>query len=832
MSGRRAAPRPAHPAPVGPPAALGVAYVLIAAGLAGALVWPVFGTWRVALVTAVGAVGGLGLALLGRRLRWPGWGTALAGLGLYLVVAVPVAVPYRAGSVRDVLRGVVEALAGIVVGWKQLLTLDLPVQEYRATLAPWLAAVLAASLLGTALAVRPDRRAAWAAPVMGLLGALAAAVGPAQAGASLHLGLLTVPDARTTIVGGALVAVTVTWLALRTRIARSRAIAAATATTGGPHRGRRTTAGALGAPVLGVAMALVALAAGLLVAPWAADAADRRSLRAQTDPRQVIAAAPSPLDRYRAAFAPEAAGTELFRVEVSGEAVDRLRIAVLDEYDGQHATTSTDSQRFVREPRSSSSAATSQVTVQIGDGFSGIWLPLPAGALTAPRFTGARADELAATYYVSAAAGAAVVTAGAEAGTAAVVGLTAGDGYTVSAGPSAPATLGAPGSDPLLDADAYPQLVRWVRHQGTTRDALGLTELVERLRARGYLSHWLGEDDATAWLDETGTDLTVVPAYAGHSTARVEALFTDLNDQEAAVGASAGDEALVAAVGDDEQFATAAALLARYLGYESRVVLGVRLASDDDTLTTCDDGACGSDALAAWVEVRSPGGAWVAMDADPQTAAAPRPVTQGQELPQNPTRVQRTDPQVVEPPDAVQDSSSSATPEPPPDPEPEARWMPLLRGIGLGAAALLVVLAPLLTVPIAKAVRRGARRRARVPEVAAVGAWAELSDRCLDLGVPLTGATRREAAEASGRPSATALAVLVDEAVYAPVPPGAPVGDEAWRLIADDLADLGHTYSPWARSVAAMRPRSLIRALSRPWAQAPEPSSTTSKEKP
>ncbi len=48
----------------------------------------------------------------------------------------------------------------------------------------------------------------------------------------------------------------------------------------------------------------------------------------------------------------------------------------------------------------------------------------------------------------------------------------------------------------------------------------------------------------------------------------------------------------VAAVGDDEQFAVATALIARELGFPARVVVGARLETADATLSTCDAGEC------------------------------------------------------------------------------------------------------------------------------------------------------------------------------------------------------------------------------------------------
>ena len=123
------------------------------------------------------------------------------------------------------------------------------------------------------------------------------------------------------------------------------------------------------------------------------------------------------------------------------------------------------------------------------------------------------------------------------------------------------------------------------------------------LRERGYLSHAVSVDP-----ESPPTWLTEIPGYtfessaSGHSLARIDALFRALLDREAEVGDA--DLPLVAAVGDDEQFSVAVALIARELGFPARVVVGARLASDD-ALRTCDAGACRGGDIVAWTEANA-----------------------------------------------------------------------------------------------------------------------------------------------------------------------------------------------------------------------------------
>ena len=85
------------------------------------------------------------------------------------------------------------------------------------------------------------------------------------------------------------------------------------------------------------------------------------------------------------------------------------------------------------------------------------------------------------------------------------------------------------------------------------------------------------------------TDYTFQPSASGHSLARVDAMFGRLLERETDTRAAASEN-YVAAVGDDEQFAAAVALIAQELGFPSRVVVGARLASADPSLPACEEG--------------------------------------------------------------------------------------------------------------------------------------------------------------------------------------------------------------------------------------------------
>jgi hypothetical protein len=379
------------------------------------------------------------------------------------------------------------------------------------------------------------------------------------------------------------------------------------------------------------------------------------------------------------------------------------------------------------------------------------------------------------------------------------------------------ADLGDTTSGSSLDGDQWPQLIDWVKRQSQSRDAAGFTELVDRLRKRGYLSHSLQDgDEAKKWIAALSSEAPYQfqSSYAGHSRSRIEDLFTELVDQQKRAGDDAPAEALVAGVGDDEQFAVAAALIARYYGYDSRVVLGVRLnGSGDSGVPACDTQCTGAD-MTAWTEVRVPGAAdWSVFDTTPQFRVAPTLLQEGEQLPKNPTVPDRPQADTADPPAAQRDANDAARSK---NADGGSWWdvaLPILRVAGLSLLTLLLLLLPLLVLLIAKGVRRRGRRDAPVPEVAVVGAWDELMDLYADHAIPTDGVTRLDAARTSERPFAESLALLADAAVFAEHPPTRDAAEAGWEIVDAERRDLTRTQSFGRRLRAALTPVSFLRHL-------------------
>jgi hypothetical protein len=794
-----------------------LSYVVVGAAIATALAWPIYESVRVVLIGVVATLLGVGLVVLRERLRRPFWMLALAVVAAYLLVVVPLAIPAALSSPLRVLRGLGDGIVGVVVGWKQVLTLTLPLGEYQAVLVPFLVVMLLGTVFATLLVVRGSKRAVFAVPVVMLMSVFGLVFGSSDTGQPLRLGALVVPAPRETLLAILLVVVSLVWLVGRARMARVRALRVVQASTAGVSQGSQSKWMAARRQALGVVLVVGAVGGGLAIAPAAAGWVPREALREAVDPLLIVQKQASPLGGYRAWFDAANYHQTLFTVTGDTTGIDRVRIATLGDYDGEvFRAGDQDGDPLFARLAGDGAAGGSSLTVTIGEGYSGVWVPVPGTIDAAPGFSGAKAEALTDGFYVSRSDAAAVdVAERADGG----YGLEVGDSYRVDARPSAAGTeLGdARGGQPLVAESDYPEMAEWVEAQEVPRTGDGLAELVTRLRERGYLSHSLSDGDSAApWIADlqATSGYAFQSSYAGHSTARIEQLFADLADQQRIAGPDAADEILVAAVGDDEQFAAAAAVLARYFGFDSRVVVGARLATDEDapSVAPCEGGVCTGANVTAWVEVRAADGTWATLDASPQYAVTPIDVTEGEQLPENPTVPQESSTDVLDPPPAQRDDSEGSTADDALDSDWFAALLPILLAVGTGVLAVFLLLLPLLFLFLIKRLRRNRRRNEPVPEVRVVGAWDELVDSYVDhrIAVP-TGASRQSIAAAVGRPQAIALAAAVDAAVFAEHPPTRESADAAWALVDEERAGLTESSTLFDRLKAAVNLASFLR---------------------
>ncbi len=737
--------------------AANVAFLWVAMAIAVTAWWPIHADPRMVLAAGVAVLLGTAIAVIASLRRWSSAIVVPLVVIAFAATGVPLAVPDRAvAGVLPSAQGLLELFSGVALGWKQLLTIGLPVGTYQALLVPLFVSALVGSVVATSLALRARHGdTAALVPVVILLTGVAFGSREPHQPLPLALGLL---------------AVTLTWLLWRRWYRRRLALWAAGVATGRRVTGVRT--------VLAAVLVLVIAGAAAVAATTAAPPATVRSVlrdavESPFDPRDE----PSPLAGFRQYLREDRSDSVI--LEVDGLPAGALvRVATLDSYDGVvFAVGSEDapsgSGTFTRVPtgidRSDSSGDRLSLEVTVGD-YSGVWVPT-VGDLESITFRGGDAAELRDGFV-----------ANQETGTAAVAGgLAPGDSYRLdtvlpvqpSRGELADAT---PGSTVVPTLTGVPDAIAATvsRYAGSSGSAgQRLLAAVEGLRSEGYISHG-GEDEA--------------PSRSGHSADRITELL--------------GGRQLI---GDAEQYAAAAALMARDLGFPARVVFGFDPAGEEGSVELTGS------MVSAWIEVDTAEYGWVTLQASPDEREIP------EAPPEDPSSVSRPQ-SIIQPPleepEQTDTQAPSETTDDPPAPDP-AWLVVLLVVVRVAGVVLLVaglVLAPFLVVVAAKARRRRRRRRAATPLERISGGWREFEDAAIDRGLtPPPSATRSEFAASVGGARTATLALATDRAVFSPAEPDQEQVDAVWRSVEELEVALDEDRTRWQR----LRSRVSLRSLSR-----------------
>lgn len=737
-----------------------VGFVVVLVGVAAAAFWPVYRADAYLIAAAGAIVAGLVIALLGARFRWPSFAVLLVATGVFLAIGVPLAVPGRAiAGVLPSWPGILDLLGAVALGWKQLLTITLPVGDYQALLVPAFLLLYGSTILGVTIAVRARfGELAVIPPIVAFLVALA--FGPDEATWPIPLALALLVAALATVV----------WYRWRRRRESIRMLARATPDADG--RPLETADGALAVrSILAGALILALAGAGAVgaaaLAPVTADRGVLRTSVAQPfDPRDY----PSPLAGFRRYLREDRVDEVMFRIDGLPDG-QRVRIATLDSYDGViyavgSAVVDSASGTFVRIPQSvdQDDVAGEDVTLDVEVvGYRGVWLPT-AGEFESIEFTGGDAASLTDAFYYNDTSGTAAVLGG----------LTAGDAYRLDAvlpdQPTAAALQGVnPGDAEVPRLDGLPEeLSLYLEERVRTLTSPGerLVAMLEALRTDGYISHGLGDDEP--------------PSRSGHAADRLAELVTASR-----------------MIGDAEQYAVAAALMARQLGFPARVVFGF---APDGSEVTGED-------VTAWIEIDTAEYGWVAIDPVPEDRPIP------EEEPEEQSQVARPPSIVPPPPDRPEPQADQTAPDSTQE-DPDAldpvlaALLAVARVVGIGALVIALALAPFLLVIAAKARRRRLRRTAPSVVQRIRGGWDEFADAVLDHGhQPPPAATRSELAAVAGGLPSRVLAAVADRAVFAPEQADPADADRVWDAVRDLRAslDLGLTRRQRLRALISLR---------------------------
>ncbi|WP_167051560.1 transglutaminase domain-containing protein [Salinibacterium sp. ZJ77] len=737
--------------------------VLLALALLGVIGFtPSYGGFSFLAAGIGGLLIGALTGVLTTMLRMGALLTLATALVAYFVFGPAIAVPGQTiFGVVPTLQSFASVAIGTVYGWADLLTLSTPVGApvYIAVVpyaATWLVALVSTLLAMRWLATRP--RTAWR---------FAIAIIPAFA---LYLvGILVgTQEAYQAGVRGIVFAVLVLiWLGWREPVGGVAASADRSLL-------RRKVAGT-------AAIAILAAAVGGGAGYWLAPANDQRFvLREEIDPPFDPLDYPSPLAGFRH-FSKQVVDDVMFTVDGLQQG-DRIRMATLDSFTGKlwnvtgAAASSGGSGSFALVGRSLPPAplltpeAQGEIEIEIV-GYSDVWLP-GVGYPTDFQLLGddalARSDSL----RYNAATGSMVL----------ISGVSEGDRYRAEVvtqqTPTIPELADVPvAAVELPPVSGVPDVVS-AKAQEWAGASTSPAEQLEAIRLslmQGYLSH-----------GRTGEAVS----RAGHGADRI----TDLLERPQMVG-------------DEEQYASAFALMARSLGYPARVVMGFAPDVPEGGGTVSVTG----DDVTAWVEVAFEGVGWVPFLPTPEQTDVPQDqVPKPQSEPQ---------PQVRQPPRSDKEPEDLLTPVELEQQDKDEDDLPFVLpgwayAIGISVLVLLaIVFGPMLVVGLIKA-RRVRKRRAGPPAHQAAGAWEELEDRYSELGYEVPGrvtragaaaALERQLAEsgAADSPPLARLAVDVDELVFSGRAVEPAESDAAWSSALDAVAH--------ARGAATSRVRILSR---------------------
>ncbi|PZF59839.1 transglutaminase domain-containing protein [Curtobacterium sp. MCSS17_008] len=737
--------------------------------------WPVHrdGAMVGAGVTAV--IAGTLVALAGTTARLPAVAVGASTVAVFALTGVPAAVPEQAAGLLPTGPGLVDLFAGVALDWKRLVTISLPVGSYESLLVPYFVTTLVATVASVSVATRASRPELASIPAL-VVFAAGVVVGPSRLDVSV-------------VTAVALGGMALVW-ALTVRHAR-RAVSVATTVGASVPVWRSVVRPAVVGTGTILAAAVVATGLGLVAPPSVGRTVARTDVVKPFDPRDEV----SPLSAFRSYEEPDAADAPQLRVTGLPQG-GFVRIATLDTYDGVVYRVGGDdgsaaSGTFERVPTTVDVSGIRGSDVEVGvdvDRYRGVWLPT-VGDLEAVAFRGSDAARDRGAFFYNRSTGTGAVVGGVGADTRydldAVLPDQPSDDQLATARPG-PADLPAP--------TGVPDAVR-ERVDATTADAgtdgAKLVAAIASLKRSGYVSHGVGDERASR---------------SGHGADRIQELLT-----------------APLMIGDQEQYAVAAALMARELGFPSRVVMGFTPGGDAGGATS-GGGAGGTTTLrgsdvTARVEVDTAQWGWVMVNPNPVVREIP------DEQDQTPQPVTRPETIVPPPPVEQQDQDQQAPPQSDRDTPPvQPLWLQILLAAlpwvlaTLGFVAL--VLLPFAVVVARKRLRRRRRRRAPTPRARVVGAWDEYRDALVDRGHEVgRAATRREAVAGAPGEGGAGLAALADRSVFGPDDVDDGTADRMWAASGAAIASLRQGRNRRERWRAAVSLRSLRSGAARPSGQ-------------
>ena len=791
------------------------------------LAWPIYGDVYLAVVIgAAVAFGILGAKfLVSKAASW--LTSALYALVVAVFVGPLISAPGIYSSGAAFFRNWLDSVTSIVFGWKQLITIDPPIGTYHGLMTPAFIIFFGANLLA-ALAIFGKTKRQWLAilPFFAMV-FFAFAFGQENIDDKTIL-LGVVFDVPSTFVSGFVILMaSIKFLTPtvgkkpRFDFASLRNLRALT----------RQTLQLGGSWVLVLsALLVVAIVLGL-------NSASTREVLRSSPPPKFTGQELSPLSLYRQNFTdPQKLESKILSFSSTDEGLERIRVAVLTNFNGQIFSVENDNGvplafRLLPSALTSESGGQSSAETEIRlENRSSAWLPL-VNNVSKVEFEGADSQAFGDNFYFNRPTNSgALLGAGLPSGPISykVDSISAGDGVDPS---TITPTANTVCSDAANGEGEVPQSVcDWIDLQDVDlSNATGFEKLVKTLRARGYLSHSLDEPKTSdSWVKKID-GYAFVSSKAGHAKGRIDQMFDDLISLQQASKEGVGNSKLVATAGDDEQFATAAALLARAAGYESRVVVGFRTSVAPVTpgVPACAADECLGGNLTAWVESSSAGSDWLPIDVTPQfkDPIKTTPIVVG--LNQNESKPGQDNATVL-PPSQVEPTDNQE-----PGSGDNFDWaglvLAILGYVAVGTLTAAVIFGPPAAIILGKRRRRRNRQNAGTLAERITGAWDEYVDNLVDLGerglrrLP-ANETRPELlvkagianAELLSSEYAKAMVRFTDFAAFAPEEPNPDYERQVWTFVDSEFAKSTAELSRYKRLRIRLSLRSIIYRASAP----------------
>lgn len=758
----------------------------------------VYGGWSWLTTGGAGLAAGIALGYVGRRRRLDALLLAVATVAVYFVLS-GIAISQDAISQVVPTPGTVRGAAdGAVWSWAELLTALPPVGRLGNLGVVPLMCGLLGGVLATSAALRTKGMLRPLVPLVGIV-VLAILFG-------------TDRPASVLLQGAVFAAVSIAWVAFRRR--GTRMSASATAGTG------RLVGGVLMVVLAGV----IATVAGDHLPGLAGE---RFILRDRSDPPFDPKQQASPLASFAKYKSDRndiggARDRTLFTVTGLPDGVP-LRLAVMDTYDGvvwkvaggadggaggsgmfERVGEAVPTDADADLPKATDTARV-QITVE---DYNDIWMP-DVGSVRSIQFGGPRSKALAEALRFNRATNVGAVP----------LRFVKGDRIVVDAAWSPIPVHGA------AEHPYHGKAAGVADVGGVDRVAAGLPELAERILASGPDVSAI-PPDPTATPDpaapppaavapgfdsvsRVAEEFVVSPGY-GYSDGRPDDKGPSISGHSERRMSTFADESIKRGLtfGNDEQYASALALISRTLQVPSRVAMGF-------CLRGCPGGKVTGKDVSAWVEVNLAGVGWVPLDATPSPDKPQLSPVKPKPKPKPKNASQPPPPPVTVPPpeEVVADNVSPKKKKP--DSDSILSNLPLGTIAAVGGPVLLIggFVGGVLTL---KKRRRRRRRETGSPLGRVVGGWDELEDRAYDLGCPLpTRATRREVATFLGTEAAWHSARIADASIFGPDEPSDTLVEDYWTSIDETYDGMAADESGLRRVRADLNPASLLRAARR-----------------